>query len=198
MPGPYGGGQPPKTPTIPWWKKLRDVLTQPSTLPVGGTPSPYQPSGNVIYPPAWQRPKPPTTSNYSASPPTFTPTGSFIGGGGSVVLNQNQQATPSIIPTGSFIGGGGEFVLGPNQRAYRRTPSGPTTFIGAGGEAVRGPDTPLPAAPPTSGGGGGYSSYYRRRKGGGGRQPQYQPRQQQVYNDNAPAWSRGLANWSIG
>jgi hypothetical protein len=173
-----------------WLKNLN------SNVPVGGRYSPaYQPNSPSA--PSWYVTERPDT--YNAAPAQPTPTGSFIGGGGQVVLGPQQTAVPSTIPTGSFLGGGGQYVLGPNQRAYLRKPGVTGTFIGAGGEAVRGPDTTIMLDHPPAGGGGDGSYGYRRRGGGGGGDgDRYPPYPQRVAEENMPAWYRGLANWSIG
>jgi len=67
----------------------------------------------------------------------------------------------------------------------------------------RHPGTPTtPTTSTTSGSGGyGYGGYgsKKRRGGGGSRYGGYQPQQyEKAQYDNAPAWARGLANWSIG
>jgi hypothetical protein len=218
--GGYGGFQPPKKSNTPsWWAKIKEKLSQitsggntptnrppyrplstiqnqPSTLQTGlpynqQPPVGYGPSAPTNRPPAWLSASAPTTQ-------PIIPTGSFIGGGGSIVQTSVGPMSTNI-PTSSVLGGGGEYVIGPNRGAYlRNQPVGPSSFVGAGGQAVRGPDLAVETIEePTagSGGGGGYS-YKRRRGGGGGRgyQPVVYPEREQY----TPAWARGLANWSIG
>ena len=74
------------------------------------------------------------------------------------------------------------------------------------------PDTGMPSFDmlPTQTGpqlnfGGGNSWWNPKRKKGGGGRPRtpwaeqtYQPKTYQDFNDEGPAWGRGLANWSIG
>lgn len=197
------------TSTMPAW--LGNVSNwmqqQLGQIPVGGAPSPYQPTQPSLTPntltggrgsglpnaQAWQNFINQQTKPWSGPwlNPSFNPN-----------FDAANLFNPSDVPQAPQPPRpGGRGMMLPYGIGIQQPPEVPLDDF-----YFRHPGTPeLPPlpAPDYGGGGGGYGYGYRRRRGGGGggysRQP-YQPYQSQQFaaEENMPAWYRGLANWTIG